>query len=178
MWLADAFRRVALFLGLVLAATSINGQTTYRWTDARTGRTVVSDQPPPADARKVLIYRGQGTTGEDPEKPARTLSYAARQASEKFPVVLYTMAECDECRAARELLTRRGIPFTEKLVRSQAELADINQQLGGRSLLPSLVVGRKNLRGFVSSDWNELLDLAGYPTNAPYGSGPGTPKGE
>ncbi|HNJ50617.1 MAG TPA: glutaredoxin family protein [Accumulibacter sp.] len=179
MWCADSFRRAALFLSLLLAATTVNGQTTYRWIDAKTGRTVISDHPPPADARQVTIYKGQGSSGESAEKPAPApLSYAARQASEKFPVVLYTAAECDECRAARDLLTRRGIPFTEKLLRSQAEFAEVNQQLGGRSLLPSLVVGRKNLRGFASGDWSELLDLAGYPASTAYGSGPGTPKAE
>ena len=179
MGFADAFRRAASFLGLLLATTMVNGETTYRWIDAKTGRTVISDQPPPPDARQVVVYRGHGTSGEDAEKPAlASFSYAARQASEKFPVVLYTTAECDECREARDLLTRRGIPFTEKLLRTQAEFAEVNQQLGGRSLLPSLVVGRKNLRGLTTGDWNELLDLAGYPASAAYRSGAGTPRAE
>lgn len=168
--LAKTLRQTAVFAALLLAVSAVNGQVTYRWIDAKTGRAVISDQPPPAGARQVITYGAGGGSSESGEKPA--LSYATRQASEKFPVVLYTASDCDECREARDLLAQRGIPFSEKVVKSQAEFAEINQQLGGKSTLPSVLVGRKSLRGFAMSEWNELLDLAGYPASTPYGSRP------
>lgn len=171
--LARTLRPAASFVALLLAASTVNGQTTYRWIDAKTGHTVISDQLPPADARHVIIYGASGTSSESDQQPA--LSYATRQASEKFPVVLYSTADCDDCQRARELLARRGIPFSEQVVKSQAELVEIGEKLGGKSTLPSVLVGRKSLRGFAASEWNALLDLAGYPASAPYGNRPRPP---
>ncbi|MBE2257840.1 MAG: glutaredoxin family protein [Candidatus Accumulibacter sp.] len=167
--LAPARRRIARIALMLLATTAVSAQTTYRWLDPTTGRTVISDLPPPPGARQVVIYEGSGAGEPQP------LSYATRQASEKFPVVLYTSAGCSACEEARALLNRRGVPFSEKLLRSQEELTELGRQLGGNATLPSVTVGRQSATGFVPGHWNELLDLAGYPATAPYGFTPSGP---
>ena len=155
-----------LFFCVALAFTlSCAAQTTYRWT-ARSGETVYSDQPPPPGVQyeKLEGY----TQGNDQQLP-----YATRQAMEKYPVTLYTTASCKEsCAKARTLLNGRGIPFSEKMLTNPEEVAEITAQMGTESFIPGLKVGSQNLPGYEVNSWNNLLDLAGYPKTAPYGSKP------
>ncbi|KFB77220.1 glutaredoxin family protein [Candidatus Accumulibacter cognatus] len=146
---------------VLLIAGTASAQTTYRWIDPKSGGTIISDLPPPPGARQVMKY--SSTTGVDEQQ----LPYAVRQASEKFPVILYTSTGCVTCKQARGLLNGRGIPFTEKMLTSEEEIAELGRQLGGESLLPSISVGRQSARGFAPTTWNELLDAAGYPANNP-----------
>ena len=73
---------------------------------------------------------------------------------------------------ARELLNGRGIPFAEKMLKTDAEVAELTTRLGAEAAVPSLIVGTQSFRGFDSAAWTNLLDLAGYPTTAPYGAKP------
>lgn len=164
--LTTAALRFASIATVLLAATATNAQTTYRWIDRATGGTVVSDRPPPPGARQVVVV--EAASGPDRQR----LPYATRQASEKFPVVLYTSADCPACPQARALLNGRGVPFAEKLLTSEEQLAELGRQLGGAASLPSISVGRQGSRAFAAATWNELLDLAGYPATAPYGYQP------
>lgn len=158
--------RLALLGSILLASALAAAQTTYRWIDPDSGRTVISDRPPPAGARQVVKQAGD----EASEAP---IPYATRQAAEKFPVVLYSAANClDVCAQARELLNGRGIPFSEKMLNSQEALDEFARQLGGAATVPSIGVGRQSFKGFESTAWNKLLDLAGYPKSAPYGAKP------
>ncbi len=158
---------IVTFTALALSCTAL-AQTTYRWVDPGTGRTVFSDQPPPPGA-KVLSRQEGGETGDE-----RQLSYAARAAAEKFPVVLYTSADCTEhCAKGRELLNRRGIPFQEKMVQpGSPDVEELKRLSGGEAFVPLIVVGRQNVKGFDQTGWDNLLDLAGYPKSAPFGSRP------
>ena len=157
---------VLLTSGL-LVTSWVAAQTTYRWVDKTTGQTVFSDQPPPAGATKVVKLNGAEPTAE------KQIPYATRNASEKFPVTLYTAASCvDECKQARDLLNGRGTPFTEKMLKSDAEIADLTKKLGSEASVPSLFVGTQSFKGFETTAWNNLLDLAGYPKSAPYGAKP------
>jgi glutaredoxin len=159
---ARRFRLLPLS-ALLLAATAVSADTTYRWIDPNTGGTVISDLPPPPGARQVTRYTGRI---RDDERP---LPYGVRQAMEKFPVVLYTTSGClAVCKQARELLDGRGVPFSERVLNSEQEVAEIDQQLGGEAVLPSLGVGRQSVRGFAPAAWNALLDAATYPTTSPY----------
>ena len=129
--------RYPLTLCLLLAATCAVGDT-YRWTDSA-GRTVVSDTPPPGKTNEV------------------------RRAVENFPVTLYTSADCvSECKQAREFLNGRGVPFTEKMVQTPEEVAEL-KGLVGDTFVPSLKVGNQRFRGFETGAYDNLLDLAGYP---------------
>ena len=158
--------RCTLCTSLLLATAVAIGQTTYRWVDPATGRTVLSDKPPPGNVRAVSRST---TTGSDDEQ---TLPYATRQASEKFPVVLYTNRSCTSCKQARALLETRGIPFTEKEIATEKDLGEASQLFGGDLLVPSVTVGRQNVKGFNPTAWNDLLDAAGYPAKAPYRNRP------
>ena len=149
-------------LGLLLASAGATGETTYRWVDPNTGGTVISDMPPPPGARNVSRYTTSGSSADE-----RPLPYSVRQASEKFPVVLYVDERCGtHCQEARELLKQRGVPFTEKILRSEEEAAELTRLLGREAALPSVSVGRQYLRGFDAAGWNSLLDAAGYPGRA------------
>lgn len=150
----------APLLALCLALGGLTAQAaTYRWVDA-SGRTVISDSPPPGKARAVTQTQSRPAQADD------ALPYAVRRAAEAFPVVLYTAANCaNDCQQARELLTQRGIPFTERLVQSPEDIAELTQ-LVGDTFIPSLKVGKQSARGFAASNWNDLLDLAGYPKTA------------
>ena len=159
--------RLAPFVAALLAATLAGAQTTYRWIDKASGKTVFSDQPPPPGASRVVKQAG-AQPGDEPQLP-----YATRQAAAKFPVTLYTTASCAEaCQQARDLLKARGVPFTEKQLKSEAEFAELTRLLGSEAGFPSLSVGRQSLRGLADDAWNELLDLAGYPKSARYGAQP------
>ena len=153
---------------LITATGMASAQTTYRWTDPATGNTIFSDQPPPPEIRKVTKKTGRDA-GEDGQQ-----SYPVRPGAEKFPVTLYTSADCtDTCQQARSLLNGRGIPFTEKLVQGGTPEADELKQLtGGEGFVPVILVGRQSNKGLDKSAWNNLLDLAGYPKTAAYGSKP------
>ncbi|GHU26816.1 hypothetical protein AGMMS50256_05010 [Betaproteobacteria bacterium] len=158
--------RFILFCAAFAIVLPSSAQTTYRWVDS-TGQTVFSDQPPAPGTKFVEIQEG-AKQANAPEIP-----FATRQAAEKYPVTLYTAASCTEtCVRARALLNDRGVPFSEKLLTSQEEVAGIAKQMGNESFIPGLKVGSQNFPGFESGSWNNLLDLAGYPKTAPYGSKP------
>lgn len=155
--------RRLLILALALTSVCVQAQT-YRWVDS-TGRTVFSDTPPPGKAKA----NAKTTPASE---PGDNLPFAVKRASEAFPVILYTSPECvNECKLARDLLNSRGVPFTEKMVQKQAELDEL-KQLVGDAFVPSVKVGNQYSRGFDAAAYNNLLDLAGYPKTAYYGSKP------
>ena len=149
---------------VALALSSLAGaQTTYRWIDKATGKTVFSDQPPPPGAKSVTVREGKEPGSE------RQMNYATRQAAEKYPVTLYTAFNCTEvCADARAFLNGRGIPFTERLLKSEQEISDAAKEIGSESFVPGLKVGSQRFAGFDAGAWNNLLDLAAYPKSAPY----------
>lgn len=149
--------RRLLIACLALSCAAAQAQV-YRWTDA-SGRTVVSDTPPPGKARNV--ERNTATPLPDDGQP-----YAVKRAAEAFPVVLYTAPNCvTECQQARELLNGRGVPFTERKLEKPEEIAEL-KQLVGEPYVPSLKVGNQSQRGYDANAWHKLLDLAAYPKTA------------
>ena len=159
-------RHFILFSAALLSVSAAIAQsTTYRWVDKATGQTVYSDQPPPSGAQQVAKITGEERGSE------QQLPYATRVASEKFPVTLYTAANCVEmCKQARDLLNGRGIPFAEKMMKTTEETDELSKKLGGEAAVPSLIVGQQSFKGLEPSAWNNLLDLAGYPKTAPFGA--------
>ena len=100
--------------------------------------------------------------GKEP-KPDENLPYESQLASRNFPVTLYTFPDCSSaCLQARDLLSKRGIPFTEKSLVKQEEL-DAFRKDSGDSLLPAVTIGKTWLKGFLAEQWNKELDFAGYP---------------
>ena len=150
---------------LCLALTSIcTSAEAYRWVDPA-GRTIISDTPPPGRARDVSKAGSASETTDG-------LPYEVRRAVENFPVTLYTSADCaSECKQARDFLNARGVPFTEKMLQKQEDVDEL-KKLVGDTFIPALKVGKQGFRGFEPAAYNNLLDLAGYPKSAAYGSKP------
>ena len=133
----------------------------YRWVDAR-GKVHYGDMAPP-EADQVQVKKFSDTAAPD-----AGLSYEARRAHQNFPVTLYVAPNCAEtCDRARELLKKRGIPFSEKSLKTQGEF-DAFKALSGSDGVPTLSVGRNFLKGFQFDQWHNELDIAGYPKIAPY----------
>jgi len=154
--------RYLLTLCLLLAGPAALAET-YKWSEG--GKTVISDTPPPGKAKSVSKAGVTADTGDN-------LPFAVKKAMDAFPVTLYSSADCiNECKQARDLLNGRGVPFTEKMVQSQAEIDEL-KQLVGEAMVPSLKVGNQRFKGFDAAGYGNLLDLAGYPKTAPYGSKP------
>ncbi len=149
-----------LALALVLAAlagAAAADSVTWRWVDAA-GVVHYSDQPPPPGAQQVEQVRL--SSGRADAVPG----YATRKAAEDFPVTLYTAENCVElCAKARDFLVARGIPFTERIMRSEEDLAEFRRVFGPPDEVPAATVGRQPLRGFEAGAWQRLLDDVGYP---------------
>ena len=145
----------------VLLVLSFTAQAeAYRWIDPATGRTMISDLPPPPHAKSV-------SKTKDPTNNPEGHSYAVMKAAEAFPVTLFTTANCvDECKQARALLNARGVPFKEAMLQKPEDFDEV-KQLVGDAFIPSLKVGKQGIRGFEATSYNNLLDLAGYRTRAP-----------
>ncbi len=148
--------RLAAFGLLAAAAFSAQAQQIYRWTDS-SGRTHVTDTPPPAQAKNVQKREASVPAAGAAEEP-----YALQQARKHFPVTLFSTPTCNGCAEARSLLNRRGIPFTEKSVESFDGLQELKKATGGDGV-PALLVGSDVVKGFQEAAYDRALDVAGYP---------------
>lgn len=155
--------RLAL-LGLLLAG-SASAQPLYRSVDAN-GRVTYSDRPPAsANANAGPSPAGaQGPATAGNEGASAGLPYALRQTAQRYPVTLYTQANCEPCANGRTLLQTRGIPFNERTIGSAQDAAAL-EQLSGQSSLPLLTLGSQQLKGFSETEWSRYLDAAGYPSS-------------
>jgi len=157
-------QRSLIFLLLLGLAGMATAQVTYRWQDPKTGQVIFSDKPPPPGV-KVLGRAGAPATEDEAPDPNANLPYAVKRAAQNFPVVLFTSADCIEsCKSARALLASRQVPFKERTMTSQEDVDALKAITGGEALVPVVTVGRQSVKGFRAEDWNNLLDLAGYPT--------------
>jgi glutaredoxin len=152
-------RKRTLDLLLTLATLACTASATaqmYKWKDDK-GVVHFSDAPP-ATARGKAEVRTYAGADAGPALP-----YALAQAARANPVVLYTASACAPCDQARSFLQHRGIPYSEKSIKT----ADDQQKLkeaGSDGQLPLLLVGRSKLVGFAAGAWNEALDAAQYPS--------------
>lgn len=85
-----------------------------------------------------------------------------RQATARYPVTLYTTADCPPCDNGRKLLQQRGVPYVERSIGSEEDAQALERLIGGRTV-PALSVGAQPMRGFSETDWASYLDAAGYP---------------
>lgn len=133
----------------------------YRWLDEQ-GQPVFSDRPPPKGV-------GEHERREVFAAPAeRVPAYSVRRVAAEFPVTLYVAQDCGApCAEARQLLSARGIPFSEQMVASQEDLDAFRAVFGPPDEVPAATVGPRQLRGFAPGAWHSLLDAVGYPREAP-----------
>ncbi|HYD97532.1 MAG TPA: glutaredoxin family protein [Noviherbaspirillum sp.] len=140
---------------VLLCAATAHAQL-YKWVGPD-GKVTYSDVPPTKSAARVetksLTTDGVSTSD---------LPFEVAEAMRNQPVTLYTGKNCPPCEEGRKLLSERGIPFAEKTVSSNEDIAQF-RQAGGDNQLPLLVVGRNKERGYEFGAWNRLLSSAGYP---------------
>jgi glutaredoxin len=135
-------------------ATTASAQYKYVSPD---GRTTYSDLPAPS-TEKVVSQKKLNESSA----PTVALPFEVQQASTRFPVTLYTGNQCPPCEEARAYLRSRGVPFVEKTVTSDDDIALFRQQ-SPDGTAPVISVGSRKSVGFAQSSWSALLDGAGYP---------------
>ena len=150
------FQRIALLALLLGLTQSLCAQTVYRSVDSK-GRVTYSDQPI-ASAAPVAAGKAESSAPDQ----TGSIPFALRQTMAQYPLTLYTAPGCSPCNSARALLVARGAPFVEKTVVTQPDIEAL-KRISGESSLPLLTLGSQQLRGLVEREWNQYLDLAGYP---------------
>jgi len=133
------------------------------------GSVTYTDRPPSTPNVKITTLgreslaalpaqaAAQATTGNEAALP-----FELRQATTRFPVTLYTAADCAPCDSGRQFLQQRGVPFGERRIVSEEDAAALERNVGGRTL-PALTVGSQVMRGLSLDEWGGYLDAAGYP---------------
>ena len=156
-----------MFMTLIGIVASAYGAEMYRWTDEK-GIVNYTPYPPPANIKKVEQKKLGGSTIQTSELP-----YSAQLAAKNFPVTLYA-TDCGEpCANARAHLAKRGVPYTEKNPQLPEQIEEFKKLTGGSMQVPLLVVGRSStIKGYLASDWDAALDVAGYPSSIPSGAKP------
>lgn len=162
--MAPLTRRMAFRCGVALAAFATIAaaqQQVYRYVD-KEGRVIYSDRAPPPDSKEVQAKRLSPNFIESNDVPIAT-----QQATQRFPVTLYTFACGEVCQSAEALLNRRGVPYTTVNVEEQKG-AELLLKLTGAQQAPVLQVGDKLIaKGFNEARWTAMLDEAGYPKSPP-----------
>jgi len=71
------------------------------------------------------------------------------------PVEIYTTPICPYCHAAKDLLTQKGVQFTEfNVMGDAAKRAEMVQRANGRMTVPQIFIGDTHVGG--SDDLHEL----------------------
>lgn len=147
--------RAIFALAAVLAAQLALAQQ-YRWVDEN-GRVHYSDTPPPPTAKDVQRKRMTGNA------VGAQGSYELAAAMKNSPVTLYSHPECkDLCQIARDVLNKRGVPFTEVSAIDDAKQEEL-RRVSGSTRVPVLVVGNQVETTVSAAAYNQALDIAGYP---------------
>ena len=154
---------IAMAVAMLAAATPALAQYKVVGPD---GKVTYTDRPTAAAAgTQVLPLRRDGlpnTSATSATQSGPPLPTELRAVLARFPVTLYTSADCPPCETGRKLLQQRGVPYVEKVIGSDDDIAALQRLSGGRTV-PALTVGSQAIRGFLESDWLATLDLAGYP---------------
>jgi glutaredoxin len=159
-----------LAAALLLPALAHAQANVYRWVD-KDGKVHYSDTPPPEPQKSLTQKRVGGGYAESSQLP-----YATQIAMQKSPVTLFTGADCgDPCKQGRDLLSKRGIPFSERDAQGNADDAEALKKLVGALEVPLLTVGAAKVKGFEEGAWHSALDGAGYPRTALPGQVPPRP---
>ncbi len=151
--------KTCLLLALLASATfSLQAQTVYRIVGAD-GKVSFSDRPP-ADASKATATNAGGKVISGGDNTG--LPFELRQVAARYPVTLYSAANCVPCTSGRLLLQGRGIPFNEFTVASPED-GEALKRLSGDNSLPFLTIGGQKIKGFSESEWTQYLAAANYP---------------
>lgn len=160
--------RAFVFAAIASSLAAQAQSTLYRWVD-KDGNVHFTDAPPPADARSATQKRFGQAADEQP------LPFATQTAMRRNPVMLWVVPQCEPCAKGRELLSNRGVPFSERDAQSNVETQDALKKISGDLNVPLLVIGDNSIKGFEEGQWNAALDGAGYPKERVYGQAPSRP---
>jgi len=149
---------IALMLSGFALGQSAQAQAVYRIV-GEGGKVTFSDKPPLSAMGRVTPTVNMVMPGQAEQV---NLPLELRQVAAKFPVTLYVSSNCAPCDSGRNLLTNRGVPFTEKTVTSPED-GEAFQKLSGSSSLPFLTIGGQHISGYLASEWSQYLNAAGYP---------------
>ncbi|HEY0201937.1 MAG TPA: glutaredoxin family protein [Burkholderiaceae bacterium] len=142
---------------LALLGASAQAQPVYRIVGPD-GKVSFSDRPPVVqDERAAPVQSSPGSASSGVPLP-----YELGQIAARYPVTLYTSDNCAPCTTARSLLSGRGIPFTERTVNTNDDIAAL-QRISSEGSLPFVTIGAQKLSGFSDAEWTQYLDAAGYP---------------
>ena len=152
------FSLAAQLLALSAVGLCLPAQALYKVVGPD-GKVTYTDRiPGPADGKVTPLAKGGNSASADPS----ALPYELRQVVARYPVTLYTIADCPPCDNARALLRQRGIPHAERLVVTEQDAEALLRLTGSRDA-PTLTIGQQALRGLAPESWNAYLDSAGYP---------------
>jgi len=149
-------RTAATFFLLMLAAGA--QAQLYKSTGAD-GKVTYSDTPPASGQvvqKNIAGGAGEGSDG---------LPYELAQAVKNHPVTLYSSDKCIPCDDGRKMLKQRGIPFSEKTIKTNEDIA-VLRKAASDDQLPVLLIGRDKQSGFSGSSWGSALTAAGYPESS------------
>lgn len=146
------------FAAWLFAAVGAQAQTVYRIVGPD-GKVTFSDKPPASAEQGKVATTGVGASVG---ASGVALPFELHQITSKYPVTLYTGPDCGPCGSGRAMLSSRGIPFTERVVTSNEDIAAL-QRLTGEASLPFLTIGGQRIKGFSDAEWTQYLDAAGYP---------------
>ena len=155
--------KTAFFIALALAALPLPAAQLYKWVDEK-GNVEWRDTPPPPNAKNVETRVISGNTAD-----ASSVPFSVQQAVKKNPITLWTFPDCAPCNDGRAHLVRRQLPYTER--NAQRDMEGLKKLTGGNEA-PILLVGTKQVKGYLASDWDAALDEAGYPRTVPPGYKP------
>lgn len=151
---------------LVLALTALlvlqPAQAQYKVV-APDGSVTYTDRPP-ADARLNVTPLGRtpAAAAAAGAPSAQPLPIELRQAAQRFPVTLFTAADCPACDSGRQWLQQRGVPYSERRIATEADAQALANLTGARTV-PALTIGAQPVRGFAAEEWAGFIDAAGYP---------------
>lgn len=153
----------------VLLCLSVNGQAQKKlYRTVMPDGTVVYTDTPPADAKQIselaTISNKTTNTSTQNQVDLTLLPIEVRTPYINYPVTLYSTNNCESCDIARKLLNERGIPFIEYIVATPKDFSTIKERFSfDQPSFPILTVGSKVLTGYNSTQWDNYLDVAGFP---------------
>ena len=150
-----AVKIIAALAIITPASGDLYAQQVYKSVD-KNGRVTYSEVPP-------LPSSGEKLTGESAANAA--LPYSLQQVVSRYPVTLYTTADCAPCINARLMLTQRGVPFTERTVSGNEDI-EAYKKLNGDTSMPLGTIASQQLKGYEETEWTKYLDAAGYPKSS------------
>jgi glutaredoxin len=146
-------------IGLLACAAAFSAQAQYKYIGPD-GRVVYSDQPPPPSAKGVKKENLPGQSSGASELP-----FAVQKAVQTYPVTLYTAPNCGApCSEGKAYLNQRGVPFTEKTVKTPEDAVEFKKSMNTEQL-PVLVVGSNKQTQWDKDAWTAALNSAGYPAD-------------